>query len=55
MLPGAVAANVGMSIGYAVLDVGEDPALVLSKADQNMYLMKSNQPSRALTSQPPAS
>jgi cyclic di-GMP phosphodiesterase Gmr len=48
MLPGAVAANVGMSIGSAVLEIGHDPALVLSQADRNMYIMKSSQPSRAL-------
>lgn len=48
MLPGGVAANVGMSIGSAVLEAGHDPATVLSQADSNMYLMKSSQPSRAL-------
>ncbi|MEP7055104.1 MAG: GGDEF domain-containing protein [Actinomycetota bacterium] len=54
MLPGGLAANVGMSIGSAVLGAGEDPALVLSQADHNMYLMKSSQPSRALGGPAPA-
>lgn len=48
MLPGGVAANVGMSIGSAVLEPDADPASVLSQADRNMYIMKSSQPSRAL-------
>lgn len=48
MLPGGVAANVGMSIGSAVLEAGHDPASVLIQADRNMYVMKSSQPSRAL-------
>ncbi|MEO6712233.1 MAG: GGDEF domain-containing protein [Mycobacteriales bacterium] len=54
MLPGAVAANVGMSIGMSVLEPGQDPATVLSEADHNMYVMKSSQPSRALGGEPPA-
>lgn len=48
MLPGGLAANVGMSIGSAVLEAGSDPVSVLGQADTNMYLMKSSQPSRAL-------
>jgi cyclic di-GMP phosphodiesterase Gmr len=51
MLPGGVAANVGMSIGSAVLEAGHDPTSVLSQADRNMYVMKSSQPSRGLSSE----
>jgi diguanylate cyclase (GGDEF)-like protein len=47
ILPGPIVANVGMSIGMAVLVVGEDPADVLTLADHNMYLMKSRHATRA--------
>lgn len=46
VLPGGMAATVGMSIGEAVLAPGADPAQVLSAADRNMYTMKSRLPTR---------
>lgn len=48
ILPGPIVANVGMSIGMAVLGRGDDPAVVLSEADRNMYLMKSRHATRAV-------
>ena len=47
ILPGPVVAQVGMSIGIAVLDIGADAATVLADADHNMYLMKSRHTTRA--------
>jgi cyclic di-GMP phosphodiesterase Gmr len=47
MLPGAAVATVGMSIGVAILEVGQEPSSVLIAADHEMYLMKSRQPTRA--------
>jgi diguanylate cyclase (GGDEF)-like protein/PAS domain S-box-containing protein len=47
ILPGPIVANVGMSIGTAVLAPGEDPAYALTAADHNMYLMKSRHTTRA--------
>lgn len=41
ILPDRIVATVGISIGMAVLDVGTDPAAVLSLADHDMYRMKS--------------
>jgi diguanylate cyclase (GGDEF)-like protein/PAS domain S-box-containing protein len=41
ILSGQVVATVGMSIGMAVLEKGQDAATVLGTADRNMYLMKS--------------
>jgi GGDEF domain-containing protein len=46
ILAGPIVVNVGMSIGTAVLEPGEDPAAVLAVADQNMYLVKSRQSTR---------
>jgi len=46
ILPGGVAATVGMSIGEAQLSPGADPAVVLHAADGNMYKMKSRLPTR---------
>jgi cyclic di-GMP phosphodiesterase Gmr len=54
MLPGPVVVTVGMSIGVAILETGQDPATVLGAADHNMYLMKSRQPTRAMGTQPAA-
>jgi diguanylate cyclase (GGDEF)-like protein/PAS domain S-box-containing protein len=48
ILPGPIVANVGMSIGMAVLGRGDDPTAVLSEADRNMYLMKSRHATRAV-------
>jgi diguanylate cyclase (GGDEF)-like protein len=47
ILAGPIVANVGMSIGTAVLEPDEDPAAVLAVADHNMYLVKSRQSTRA--------
>lgn len=47
ILPGPVVATVGISIGMAVLDKGEDPSAVLTLADKNMYLMKSRRTTQA--------
>jgi diguanylate cyclase (GGDEF)-like protein len=44
ILPGGVAATVGMSIGEAVLARGVEPADVLTRADAEMYKMKSRKP-----------
>jgi diguanylate cyclase (GGDEF)-like protein/PAS domain S-box-containing protein len=41
ILPGPIVATVGMSIGMAVLEPGTDPITVLTRADQDMYRMKS--------------
>jgi GGDEF domain-containing protein len=46
VLPGGVAATVGMSIGEAVLAPGADPTAVLNAADADMYKMKSRLPTR---------
>jgi diguanylate cyclase (GGDEF)-like protein len=46
ILPGGVAATVGMSIGEAVLAPGVEPADVLTRADAEMYKMKSRKPTR---------
>ncbi len=46
VLPGGMAATVGMSIGRAVLAPGADPTQVLCAADRNMYTMKSRLPTR---------
>jgi len=46
VLPGAVAATVGMSVGRATLEPGLDPAVVLTAADEDMYKMKSRLPTR---------
>jgi diguanylate cyclase (GGDEF)-like protein/PAS domain S-box-containing protein len=48
ILPGPIVANVGISIGMAVLGPGDDPVAVLSAADLNMYLMKSRHATRAV-------
>ena len=48
ILPGPIVANVGMSIGMAVLLPGQDPAHALTVADENMYRMKSRQTTRAV-------
>jgi diguanylate cyclase (GGDEF)-like protein len=48
ILPGPIVANVGMSIGTAVLAPGQDPADALTTADENMYLMKSRHATRAV-------
>lgn len=48
ILPGPIVANVGLSVGMAVLATGEDPAAVLNEADRNMYLMKSRHATRAV-------
>ena len=49
ILSGGVVATVGMSIGMAVLGMGEAPATVLEAADRNMYLMKSTHATRTTT------
>ncbi len=46
VLPGGVAATVGMSIGEAILGPGQDAAAVLTAADAAMYKMKSRLPTR---------
>ena len=46
VLPGGVAATVGMSVGEAILEPGGDPGAVLSAADADMYKMKSRLPTR---------
>jgi cyclic di-GMP phosphodiesterase Gmr len=46
VLPGGVAATVGMSIGEAILGPGQDAATVLTAADAAMYKMKSRLPTR---------
>ena len=46
ILPGGVAATVGMSIGEAVLAPGVEPTRVLTRADAEMYKMKSRRPTR---------
>jgi len=46
VLPGGVAATVGMSIGEATLGPGTSPESVLSAADAEMYKMKSRLPTR---------
>ena len=46
VLPGGVAATVGMSVGYSVLSPGVDPVSALFAADQEMYKMKSRLPTR---------
>jgi diguanylate cyclase (GGDEF)-like protein/PAS domain S-box-containing protein len=46
VLPGGVAATVGMSIGHASLAPGLDPLSVLVAADREMYTMKSRRPTR---------
>jgi len=46
ILPGGVAATIGMSIGEAVLAPGVEPADVLTRADAEMYKMKSRKPTR---------
>jgi diguanylate cyclase (GGDEF)-like protein/PAS domain S-box-containing protein len=48
ILPGPIVANVGMSIGMAILAPGQDPAHALTTADENMYLMKSRHTTRAV-------
>jgi diguanylate cyclase (GGDEF)-like protein/PAS domain S-box-containing protein len=48
ILPGPIVANVGISIGMAVLGRGDDPVAVLNEADRNMYLMKSRHATRAV-------
>jgi diguanylate cyclase (GGDEF)-like protein/PAS domain S-box-containing protein len=48
ILPGPIVANVGMSIGMALLGRGDDPVAVLNEADRNMYLMKSRHSTRAV-------
>lgn len=49
ILSGGVVASVGMSIGMAVLGMGEAPATVLEAADRNMYLMKATHATRTTT------
>ncbi len=49
ILSGGVVATVGMSIGMAVLEQGEDATEVLGIADRNMYLMKSTHGARTTT------
>jgi diguanylate cyclase (GGDEF)-like protein/PAS domain S-box-containing protein len=49
ILSGGVVASVGMSIGMAVLEKGEDAVTVLGAADRNMYLMKSTHGTRTTT------
>lgn len=49
ILPGQVVASVGMSIGMAVLEKGQDVTTVLGDADRNMYLMKSMHATRTTT------
>jgi len=44
VLPGGVAATIGMSIGEAFLTPGVDPEQVLTRADAEMYKMKSRRP-----------
>lgn len=46
VLPGGVAATVGMSIGHAELVAGIGPDDVLRAADEEMYRMKSRLPTR---------
>lgn len=46
ILPGGVAATIGMSIGEAILAPGVEPAEVLTSADAEMYKMKSRRPTR---------
>ncbi len=46
ILPGGVAATIGMSIGEAILTPGVEPAQVLTRADAEMYKMKSRKPTR---------
>jgi diguanylate cyclase (GGDEF)-like protein/PAS domain S-box-containing protein len=46
VLPGGVAATVGMSIGHAELLAGVEPDGVLRAADEEMYKMKSRLPTR---------
>ncbi|MDQ1511748.1 MAG: hypothetical protein QOG50_3592 [Actinomycetota bacterium] len=49
ILSGGVVASVGMSIGMAVLEKGQDVTTVLGTADRNMYLMKSTHATRTTT------
>lgn len=49
ILSGQVVASVGMSIGMAVLERGQDASTVLELADRNMYLMKSMHGTRTTT------
>lgn len=49
ILTGRVVATVGMSFGVSVLAPGEDPATVLTEADQDMYRMKLRRPAPAMT------
>jgi diguanylate cyclase (GGDEF)-like protein/PAS domain S-box-containing protein len=49
ILSGQVVASVGMSIGMAVLEKGQDVTTVLEDADRNMYLMKSMHATRTTT------
>jgi diguanylate cyclase (GGDEF)-like protein len=46
VLPGGVAATVGMSIGHAELVAGLTPDGALRAADEEMYKMKSRLPTR---------
>jgi len=49
ILTGRVVATVGMSFGVSVLSPGEDPATVLTAADQDMYQMKLRRPAPTMT------
>jgi cyclic di-GMP phosphodiesterase Gmr len=54
VLPGGVAASLGMSIGEAVLAPGVEPVDVLTSADAEMYKMKSRKPTRTTADATPA-
>lgn len=54
ILPDGLVVTIGMSVGIAALNPGEDPAATLAYADQQMYAMKSRRTTRTSRATPSA-